>query len=98
MISATVLLVATATLLASSPVSAAPPTPDFGPAIEGYAGNDPQDTCDPTEKPGPQDLRALLNRTYDLNRTGNITRECHIGGTSEHKEGRALDYALDINN
>ncbi len=90
---ATVLLAGT---LLASPTAAAPPTPDFGPTIEGYAGHDPQDTCDPTEKPGPQDLRALLNRTYSLSRTGNITRQCHIGGTSEHKEGRALDYALNV--
>jgi len=76
--------------------AAAPPTPQFGPAIDGYAIYDPQDTCDPTEKPGPQDLRALLNQTYG-GRTGYITRVCSDGGTSEHKEGRALDYMLNVN-
>ena len=72
-----------------------PDSPNFGPAIDGYASNDPQSSCDPTEKPGPVALRALLNKTYGFNRTGNITRACGSGGTSEHKEGRALDYMLD---
>ncbi|MFG1605026.1 FG-GAP repeat domain-containing protein, partial [Actinoplanes sp. NPDC049265] len=72
-----------------------PRTPRFGPSIDGYAANDPQNTCQSGERPGPVALRALLNDTYDLNRTGNITRGCDVGGTSEHKEGRALDYMLD---
>jgi hypothetical protein len=83
--------------VAPSPASAAPDTPHFGSSIEGYAGNDPQDTCSPTQKPGVVDFRALLNRTYGSH-TGYITRECSAGGTSEHKEGRALDYMLNYNN
>ncbi|WP_306213940.1 FG-GAP repeat domain-containing protein [Actinoplanes sp. RD1] len=74
-----------------------PDSPNFGPAIEGYAAADYQTTCDPDEKPGPVSLRALLNSTYGLNRTGNISRACGSGGKSEHKEGRALDYMLDVN-
>jgi hypothetical protein len=79
-------------LAASVPV---PVTPDFGASIEPLAAYVRQTTCDPTEKPGPVGVRALLNDTYSLNRTGNIVRACDVGDTSEHKEGRALDYMLD---
>ncbi|AQZ62450.1 putative ATP/GTP-binding protein [[Actinomadura] parvosata subsp. kistnae] len=83
-------LVATA-----APASAAPPTPNFGPAIEGYAPAQYQTTCDPTPKPGVVDFRDLLNRTYGTHTSG-IVRDCSSGGTSEHKEGRALDYHFNI--
>ena len=77
--------------LAATPV---PYTPRFGPAIDNYAPSDPQATCDPTEKAGPVALRAMLNKTYDLNRTGNLSRDCNLGDTSEHhKEGRAHEDA-----
>jgi hypothetical protein len=92
--------VATVTGLATtgSPASAAPPTPVFGPLIDPYATYDGQDTCDPSAKPGPVALRAMLNSAYGYDRTGGVSRDCGIGGTSEHKEGRALDYALAANN
>jgi hypothetical protein len=88
-----------ATLRAQSALAAAPTpaTPVFGPAIEGYAPNDPQDQCIEKEQAGPVALRALLNQTYDLHRAGNILRDCGQGDTSEHKEGRALDYMLNNN-
>ncbi|MGC5285256.1 FG-GAP repeat domain-containing protein, partial [Micromonospora sp. DT231] len=78
-------------------VSAAPPTPDFGKSIDGYASYDGQDTCDPTAKPGVVAFKNLLNATYRPHSYG-IGRACNDGGTSEHKEGRALDYMLDVNN
>jgi len=82
-------------LVVVSPAQAAPATPDFGPSIDAYASSDGQDTCDPTAKPGVTGFRELLNDTYGSH-TGYITRACGDGGTSEHKEGRALDYMLDI--
>jgi DNA-directed RNA polymerase subunit N (RpoN/RPB10) len=88
------LVVAAATILVATPASAAPSTPDFGPAIDAYAANDPQDTCDPTVKPGTLGLRDLLNEAYGSH-TSYFTRACNDGGTSEHKEGRALDYMLN---
>jgi hypothetical protein len=80
---------------AAAPAMAAPPTPDFGPAIDAYATYDPQRTCDPTAKPGVLDVRNLLNHTYGTHPSG-ITRSCG-SGTSEHYEGRALDYSLNVN-
>ncbi|MEU8222490.1 hypothetical protein [Kribbella sp. NPDC048915] len=97
----TVLLTAAAAVaatltLTSATATAAPATPDFGAAIDGYAAYDGQDTCDPTIKPGVRGFRSLLNEAYGTH-TGYITRECSASGTSEHKEGRALDYMLNIN-
>ncbi|MFB7089296.1 hypothetical protein ACFCZF_28520, partial [Streptomyces sp. NPDC056296] len=88
------LVLAAATILVATPASAAPSTPDFGPAIDAYADYDPQDTCDPTAKPGAVGLRDLLNEAYGSH-TSYFTRACDSGGTSEHKEGRALDYMLN---
>ncbi|WP_229694363.1 hypothetical protein, partial [Lentzea pudingi] len=92
------LVVVAATLLAASPqVSAAPATPQFGPGIDPYAAYQGQNTCDPTAKPGVVEFRDLLNQTYGAHTTG-ISRACDIGGASEHKEGRALDYHFNVNN
>jgi len=48
----------------AAPAAAAPATPAFGPAIDGYAAYDPQDTCDPTDKPGVVSFKNLLAETY----------------------------------
>jgi hypothetical protein len=79
-------------------VEATPP-PDccFTKAIEPYAAYDAQDTCDPTVKPGTDKLRDLLLATYPQSRDLGIGRACHIGGTSEHKEGRAFDWGVRVN-
>jgi len=77
--------------------SAAPRTPNFAKAIDRYAVNDPQDTCSPSAKPGIKDLRTLFDKTYGKH-TAFVGRACDVGGTSEHKEGRALDYMLNVNN
>jgi hypothetical protein len=96
------LLVACAAAVASSlslagPASAAPASPIFGAQIDSYASYDGQDTCDPAAKPGVTAFKNLLNQTYGSHNAG-IGRECHIGGASEHKEGRALDYGFNYNN
>ncbi|GAA0813021.1 hypothetical protein [Spirilliplanes yamanashiensis] len=94
-----VLLAATALLgtmlvTAAPPATAAPVTPAFGPAVDAYAAYAPQRTCDPTAKPGVVDVRDLLNRTYGTHSSG-IGRACRTN-TSEHYEGRALDYSLNV--
>jgi MYXO-CTERM domain-containing protein len=72
-----------------------PPTPSFGPGIDAYAGYDGQDSCDPTAKPGAIAFRDFVLKTYPCTTSGGITRDCSVGGTSEHKEGRAWDWMLD---
>jgi hypothetical protein len=84
-------------VVTAPPAGAAPTAPIFGPAIDPYQLYDGQDMCDPTAKPGVRDFRDLLARTYGRADWG-ITRACGIGGRSEHKEGRALDYPFDATN
>ena len=59
---------------------------DVAPTYEGQA------QCDPTAKPGTQALADLIKATYGQDQTVWIPRACNIGGQSEHKEGRALDW------
>lgn len=63
-----------------------PATYDIHPEYEGQA------QCDPDAKPGAQKLGDLIKATYGANQTVWIPRNCSIGGQSEHKEGRALDW------
>nr|WP_274387476.1 VCBS repeat-containing protein [Salsipaludibacter albus] len=82
----------------SASSSAAPPVPSWPSGMpssaEALSGSDPQDTCDPDEEPGALALADLLTRTYGTTRYG-ISRDCSVGGRSEHKEGRAVDWMLN---
>ncbi len=53
-----------------------------------------QDSCDPVAKPGVSAFMKLMLATYQVGFSDGIVRECGIGGTSEHKEGRAWDWAI----
>lgn len=66
---------------------------EFMPYIDRYEPGDPQDSCDPTAKPGVIDFRNYLNFWFGQHASG-IVRACSEPGRSEHKEGRALDYML----
>ncbi len=82
---------------APAPASAALPA---GPAtlsstgIDAHLGYMPQTRCSPSAKPGASALLALLIRTWGGGSSG-ISRACSVGSTSEHKEGRALDWRMD---
>jgi peptidoglycan hydrolase-like protein with peptidoglycan-binding domain len=77
--------------LAANPVPAQPaPAVVEGPSP--YLG---QNSCDPTAKPGTVALKDLLISSYGGGSLG-IVRSCGIGGASEHKEGRAFDWALSV--
>ena len=67
-----------------------PPELDVHPEYEG------QSQCDPTPKPGTQRLADLIKATYGADQTVWIPRGCDVGGQSEHKEGRAIDWMVDI--
>ena len=84
-------------LVAAPPAEAAPVTPSFGPVIDDYQPYDGQDSCDPTAKPGVYDFQQLVLSTYPGTRSMGITRDCGIGGASEHKEGRAWDWGVNAN-
>ena len=76
--------------------TAAPSEPDFGGvAIEPLAKYDGQKTCSPTVKDGTSALRSLVLSSYVTTGDSGIVRDCAIGGTSEHKEGRAWDWRVN---
>ncbi len=72
-----------------APLTAGAATP-----IEDYASYKPQTRCKPEAKPGTAYLAGWMTRKYGGS-VGTISRGCKVGGTSEHKEGRALDWSLD---
>ena len=65
-------------------------TVDLAPRYEG------QDACDSSPKPGAQRLSDLIKATYGADQTVWIPRNCSLGGQSEHKEGRAVDWMVDV--
>ena len=66
-------------------------------AIEDMPPYQPQAFCDPVDKPGPKAFGALLTATYHDTSVVGISRPC-AADTSEHYEGRALDWGASINN
>jgi hypothetical protein len=75
-----------------------PAAPVAAPAsIEPFATYQPQSTCTPGAKPGTLALANLLLEYYHAGQNGGISRNCSIGGRSEHKEGRAFDWMLSAN-
>lgn len=75
----------------------APAAPTFTSAIDTHADYQEQTTCSPVAKPGAAKLAKLLLTTYGPYSVG-IPRACGQGGTSEHKEGRALDWMVSTRN
>jgi hypothetical protein len=69
-----------------------------GKEIEGYAPYNPQSVCDPAAGAGALGLRDLLLSRYPSTKSLGVSRDCTVGGQSEHKEGRAFDWGADINN
>ncbi len=88
-------VIAPAAQAAAPAPAVVPVAPAFGPAIDPLADYVGQTTCDPTPKPGAIALRDLLEATYPVTSSLGITRDCAIGGQSEHKEGRAYDWAVN---
>jgi hypothetical protein len=80
------LILLTAALVTPTAAAAAP--------VEDYARYQPQSSCHPEAKPGTRYLSRWLVRKYGGGR-GPTSRPCRSGGTSEHKDGRALDWTVD---
>ena len=62
--------------------------------VEDYASYEPQTTCVPQPKPGTVALGEWLVATYG-GAGGAVNRSCSGSGSSEHKDGRAIDWTLD---
>ncbi|WP_344707740.1 peptidoglycan-binding protein, partial [Marihabitans asiaticum] len=77
-------------------VPAPPSNPGLPGALDIASSYHPQTVCDPAAKPGVTAFARLMSRHYAEPNYG-ISRNCNSGLT-EHSEGRALDWMLDINN
>lgn len=88
-----------------------PPGPDsgqladingFGPKIDAIPAYQPQSTCDPTPKPGVVAFRDLVLKVFPGTGDYGISRDCNAkdgnNSVSEHKEGRAWDWKVNVNN
>jgi hypothetical protein len=80
------------------PAGAAPVTRAPGKAIEIYSPYQGQSTCNPAPKAGTLALSRLVMAAYPGSGSSGIARDCSIGGRSEHKEGRAWDWAVSYAN
>lgn len=63
--------------------------------IEAFADYEAQSLCTPSAKRGTERLARLLARKFGGGSIS-IPRGCAVGGTSEHKEGRALDWMVSV--
>jgi hypothetical protein len=77
-----------------SGAEAHPNTPRFNGGIERYTPYDGQSTCSPSTKPGMARFMNMVRTHYGGGSLG-VGRACGAGGTSEHKEGRAWDWAMN---
>ena len=87
-----------AVVLPALPAQAAPPIVTPGAAIEALAPYQGQQTCAPVARPGAIALRDLVLRNYPGTGDSGIVRGCSVGGSSEHKEGRAWDWRVNTSN
>ena len=62
---------------------------------EDYASYQPQTTCRKAARPGTTELAAWVDRRFVGGSANASTRACDSGGTSEHKDGRAIDWSMD---
>ncbi|HEX3003827.1 MAG TPA: peptidoglycan-binding domain-containing protein [Angustibacter sp.] len=83
---------AAATVVVPAPLAKLPMALDAVPAYN------EQRSCDPQAKPGVEAFARLVLATYRQGHSGGIVRGCGLGSTSEHKEGRAFDWMLSVNN
>lgn len=74
---------------------AAPSSPAVGPFIEEGADYQGQTKCSPWAKPGVVAFQQMVLAAYPGTGAGSIGRDCSVGGTSEHKEGRAWDWGVN---
>jgi hypothetical protein len=74
------------------------PRRSFGPGIDPHTTYDGQSTCSPTPKPGVVAFQRLVTHAFPTTGQGWISRQCHVGARSEHKEGRAWDWPVNAYN
>ena len=86
---------------ASSPVPSSQPkglTEFAKPAgkVEDFAAYVPQASCDPQWRKGIRQFRDLVMKTYPWTQDWGSLRDCTDDGISEHLDGRAWDWHVDV--
>jgi hypothetical protein len=95
---ASILVVASVLIVAPANAKVPRAPHRYSASIEGLAGYSPQSKCSPWAKPGTTAFANMLLRTYRNSRSLGIVRSCGVGGSSEHKEGRAFDWGVSAYN
>lgn len=69
----------------------------YSPIVDAPASYQGQQTC--TKRPGPGTiaLARYLQRAFPVTGSMGLMRACGQGAPSEHKDGRAFDWAADVN-
>jgi len=78
------------------PAPLPPPLTPMAPGINPIISYEPQNTCDPSPKAGALRIDQIIKGTYGPTQYTWIPRGCDVGGTSEHKEGRAIDWMVSV--
>ena len=73
-----------------------PPSKALPASLDASTPYEPQVSCDPRSKPGVVAFAALMTAQYKTGAKATY-RPCQ-GDTSEHYDGRALDWMLNVNN
>ena len=82
----------------TAPAAAAPAPLSFSRAIDTYPRYEAQTQCVTEPSPGLVSLRELITASYPgVAPLGRLVRDCAQGGVSEHKDGRAVDWAVNVN-
>jgi hypothetical protein len=66
------------------------------PLVDTPASYEPQTTCTSTPHPGTVAIARWLMRHYRGTGSMGMIRGCRVGGTSEHKDGRAFDWRANV--
>ncbi len=80
----------------ASPGGLKPPGP-LPKAMDPTPAYVPQISCQPGTPAGVAKLRELVLKTYGVGGAGNTARKCNEG-TSEHSDGRAWDWMVNVKN
>jgi hypothetical protein len=88
----TTVAAATSVTVLAAPASAAPA---YDVPVEDYASYQPQTRCRDAARPGTQELAEWIDARFAGGSALASVRSCGSGGTSEHKDGRAIDWSMD---
>lgn len=64
--------------------------------VDNYASYVPQSSCDPKWRKGVARFRDLVMKTYPVTQDWGSLRNCTDDGVSEHLDGRAWDWKVDV--